>query len=141
MTWNTCGSEAAGRLNIEHVHCVLKQKTAGAEAGGNFQCPYFPSPHLPCNGSVIYNNARRGLCERLGHFYTPHPLTAQRRDFYKPLYVCKVGRYRRRKQLPDMTIIPVGRTEKQHHRERLLCFLCFSLISPIIKPLINSPVH
>lgn len=108
MTWSTCGSEGRGKLNIEHVQCIVCwSRKQPRLSRGNFQCPYFPSTHLPCNGSVIYNNTQWELCEGPGHFYTLHPLAAQRRDFYRPLYVGEAGEYRWQEQLPGMTIITV----------------------------------
>lgn len=93
---------------LEHlwfgVYCLLKHKIAGTKAGVNFHCPYFPCTHLPCNGSTIYNSARREALKGTGPFYTSHLLAAQR-DFSKPLYVPVAGGYGWKEQLPGLTVI------------------------------------
>ena len=114
------------RLNIEHVQCSVcwSRKQPELEAGETFSAHIFAALISRCNGSLIYNNAQRELCEWAGHFYTLHPLAAQRRVFFffpcKPLYVCEVGGYWWEEQLPGMTMISgwVGKRDKRKPHQR-----------------------
>lgn len=117
------------------MHCVLKQKTAAGEIFSVHIFPALISRLMALWFTTIYSwSSAKGRASL-------HPLAAQWRDFCTPLYVCEVGGYRWEEKLPSRTIITgwVGQ-RKQHHRDRIACLL-FSLVYPIIKPLINSLVH
>lgn len=107
MIWSTCASEGAGRLNIEHVHRIVcwSGKQPGLRQGEFFIAHIFTALISHVMAVWFTTMHSRSSAKGLRHSYTSHPLAAQLREFYKPLYVCEVGGYWRREKTPGTTII------------------------------------